>query len=252
MGKTTICSMMLPVILLGAGCACFKQCEPVPAGQYAQSFDDGAGATDDYLLYIPEEYNQSNAQWPLMLFLHGAGERGSNLELVKKHGPPKLAENGDMKLPFVIVSPQCPKDDKWNSETQTKVLELLLNDIITRYRIDRSRIYLTGLSMGGYGTWSLGARHPDWFAALAPICGSGDPATAQSISHLPIWVFHGKKDKAVPFARSEEMVAALKQAGSNVKFTIYPDAGHDSWTETYNNPELYDWFLAHRRTEKRK
>jgi predicted peptidase len=106
-------------------------------------------------------------------------------------------------------------------------------------------VYLTGLSMGGFGTWSLAAAHPEKFAAIAPICGGGEPRTARRLKSIPTWVFHGAKDPTVPLARSEAMVQALKKAGGDVKFTVYRDAGHDSWTETYNNPKLYEWFLAH-------
>jgi predicted peptidase len=124
-------------------------------------------------------------------------------------------------------------------------LNSLLDDLVSRYRIDKQRIYVTGLSLGGFGTWSLAAAYPDRFAAIAPICGGGNPEDAASIAHLPVWVFHGAKDKVVSIEKSEEMVAALKKVGSDVKFTVYPDAGHNSWTATYENPELYEWFLEH-------
>jgi predicted peptidase len=125
----------------------------------------------------------------------------------------------------------------------------LLQEIIRMHRVDRQRIYLTGLSMGGYGTWSLAMAYPDTFAALAPVCGGGDPGRVGRIKHLPIWVFHGAKDDIVPFEESESMVKALRRAGNDVRFTVYPDARHDSWTETYNNPRLYEWFLSHRRKD---
>jgi predicted peptidase len=118
---------------------------------------------------------------------------------------------------------------------------------LRKYRIDKDRVYLTGLSMGGYGTWALAAAHPEKFAAIAPICGGGNPAEAAKLARLPIWVFHGAKDPTVPIERSKEMVEAIKAAGGDAKFTIYPEAGHDSWTETYNNPELYQWLLAQKR-----
>jgi predicted peptidase len=126
-----------------------------------------------------------------------------------------------------------------------------LDEVIAEYRIDEQRIYLTGLSMGGFGTWRLAMAYPDRFAALAPVCGGGDPDQAHLVAHLPTWVFHGAKDDVVSIENSKKMVAALKKAGCDVKFTIYPDAGHDSWTETYNNPELYDWFLDHSIKQRR-
>lgn len=194
-----------------------------------------------YLLYLPEEYEQQES-WPLVLFLHGAGERGDDLEKVKVHGPPKLIAAGK-SFPFVCVSPQC-REDSWWDATQ---LLALLDEIVRTHNIDEDRIYVTGLSMGGFGTWALAARTPDRFAAIAPICGGGERFHARRIPHLPTWVFHGAKDTTVPLERSQQMVDVLKEEGGNPKFTIYPDAAHDSWTETYNNPEFYEWLLAQRR-----
>ena len=195
-----------------------------------------------YLLFLPADYENKSEKWPMILFLHGAGERGDNLSQVKVHGPPKLINNGE-NFPFIIVSPQCPEDKWWD----TDVLNELLKDVMKSYRVDKNRIYLTGLSMGGYGTWDMAQKYPSRFAAIAPICGSGNPELVERIKHLPIWVFHGAKDKVVPVKKSQDMVDALKKVGGNVKFAIYPEAGHDSWTETYSNPALYDWFLKHNR-----
>ena len=206
-----------------------------------------------YLLYLPKDYNAQDTarKWPLMLFLHGAGERGTNVAKVAAHGPPKLAKN-KQDLPFIVVSPQCPTGRRWDNET----LLALLDDVIAHHRVDTGRVYLTGLSMGGYGTWSLGLAHPDRFAAIAPICGGGnlilallpDPKQQAMLKTLPIWAFHGGKDNVVPPSESERMIAAAKKAGcTDVQLTIYPTAGHDSWTESYNNPKLFEWFLAHER-----
>lgn len=194
-----------------------------------------------YLLYLPKDYDAKDA-WPLVLFLHGAGERGQDLELVKKHGPPKLISEGK-DFPFIVVSPQCPKDRWWES------IELiaLLDDLQGRLKVDQDRIYLTGLSMGGFGTWRLAAFAPDRFAAIAPICGGGETYWAKQIAPLPVWAFHGAKDKGVPLERSEKMVEAIKKQGGDPKLTVYPEADHDSWTETYNNPEFYDWLLEQKR-----
>ncbi|MCX7874812.1 MAG: prolyl oligopeptidase family serine peptidase [Melioribacteraceae bacterium] len=191
----------------------------------------------NYLLYLPKDYEQKEKH-PLMLFLHGAGERGDNLELVKTHGPAKLVEQGK-EFPFVIVSPQCPKDKRWEPTD----LIALIDYIITNYKIDENRIYVTGLSMGGNGTWKLAAEIPNRLAAIIPICGWGDPFSAMMMGKLPVWVFHGAKDVVVPLSSSEVMVESIKRSGGNVKFTVYPDANHDSWTETYNNQEIYDWLL---------
>ena len=161
---------------------------------------------------------------------------------MKVHGPPKLVEKRK-DFPFVVVSPQCPSGKWWNVEQ----LKSLVDQVVAKYQVDSTRIYVTGLSMGGYGTWSLAAAYPNRFAACAPICGGGDVKTAEALKGTPLWVFHGAKDTAVPLKKSEEMVEAIKAAGGDVKLTVYPEAGHDSWTESYNNPELYRWFLSHQR-----
>ncbi len=214
--------------------------------QQAKTFEQKITTTAklNYLLSLPTDYGKSRKAWPLVLFLHGAGESGSDLEKVKVHGPPKLVETKG-PFPFILVSPQSPGRG-WNPD----VLNALLDTLLKQYRADKDRVYLTGLSMGGYGTWALAAAHPERFAAIAPICGGGNPADAKKLAQLPTWVFHGAKDPTVPLKRSEEMVEALKAAGGNPKFTVYPDAGHDSWTATYENPEFYTWLLAQKRTRR--
>lgn len=199
----------------------------------------------EYLFALPQGYSDNGKSWPLMLFLHGAGERGDNVEKVKVHGPPKLIDRGK-SLPFIVVSPQCPRRSSWSSQDQIQVLIALLDDIVANYNVDESRVYLTGLSMGGYGTWAMGATCPERFAALVPICGGGRPSTAEKLKNTPIWVFHGARDNVVPIQRSKDMVQAVKAAGGDVQLTIYPEATHDSWTATYDNPKLYDWLLSHR------
>ena len=195
-----------------------------------------------YLLYLPRGYDGGRKRWPLLLFLHGASERGKDLELVKKHGPPRLIAEGH-DLPFVVVSPQCLARQSWSTDT----LDALLDDVIARYRVDEGRVCLTGLSMGGYGTWSLACEHPERFAAIAPVCGGGNRLLAHKLKDVPVWAFHGAKDDVVPLAESEKMVNALRASGGRAKLTVYPDAGHDSWTATYGAPALYKWLLKHRR-----
>ncbi len=200
-------------------------------------------AKANYLLYLPEHYKSAkDKKWPLMIFLHGSGERGDNLDQVKKHGPPKLVENG-RQFDFILVSPQCPAGKRWD----VNILNELLHFIIDNYAVDTNRIYLTGLSMGGYGTWDWAINNPKIFAAIAPICGGGDPQRACKIKNMPVWVFHGAKDNVVQPWRSEIMVDALKKCNANVKYTVYPDAGHDAWTQTYNNQELFEWFLQQKK-----
>jgi predicted peptidase len=194
-----------------------------------------------YLLYLPKDYDPQK-RWPLVLFLHGSGQRGTDLTSVTKHGLPKLVEEGQ-DFPFILVSPQCPKRSGWY--VQTPALNVLLDEIEGSYAVDPDRIYVTGLSMGGYGTWGLAVSNPQRFAALMPICGAGDPEEISVIKHVPTWVFHGDKDDVVPLAEVEATVNALKACGGNVKFTVYPGVGHNSWTQTYNNPEVYTWLLSH-------
>ena len=196
-----------------------------------------------YLLFLPEDYDKEKS-WPMILFLHGAGESGNDLDKVKKHGPPKIVQT-KKDFPFIVVSPQSRRF-AWNVDA----LMGLLDHVVSKHRVDPGRIYLTGLSMGGYGTWSLAAHVPDRFAAVVPICGGGNPDSAEKLKNLPIWVFHGGKDRTVPISRSEKMVEAIKAVDGNVEFTIYPDAGHDSWTKTYNDPKLYEWLLKHKRDNK--
>ncbi|QDU92876.1 carboxylesterase family protein [Lignipirellula cremea] len=197
-----------------------------------------------YLLYLPKDYDQQES-WPVLLFLHGSGERGSDLEKVKMHGPPKRIAAGE-DFPFIVVSPQCPPGKWW----EPLELVALLDDLAGEYKVDKDRLYLTGLSMGGFGAWRLAFAFPDKFAAVAPICGGGEIYWARDIAHLPIWVFHGAKDRGVPLERSQSMVDALKESGGDPKFTIYPEAGHDSWTETYDNPQFYAWLLDQKKSSK--
>jgi predicted peptidase len=250
MKRTLLSAAALLCLTLGAA---HSQEEPADAMNQRLSFKRNLtqNVRLDYLLSLPPGYQQGAQQWPLILFLHGAGERGTNLSKVSVHGPPKLVKQ-KKEFPFIIVSPQCPTDEIWNDAA----LLALLDDVMKNYRVDPRRVYLTGLSMGGFGTWSLGLRHPERFAAIAPICGGGDilPALltsqekSKALRSLGVWAFHGAKDPVVALAESERMVAALKKAGvKDLELTVYPEADHDSWTKTYENPKLYEWFLAHQR-----
>ncbi len=195
-----------------------------------------------YSVYLPKNYHLDKLKlWPFILFLHGAGERGDDIELLKSTGLPNTIEK--KAIPFIVVSPQCPLKASWTSD----VLDKLITMIENKYQVDKDRMYLTGISMGGFATWNFAIKYPNRFAAIAPICGGGTPGLAYKIKHLPVWAFHGANDRVVPPERSIGMIEALKQNGGKVRFTLYPDTEHDSWTRTYNNPQLYDWFLLHRR-----
>lgn len=200
-----------------------------------------------YWIALPAGYETDPAaRWPLLLFLHGAGERGDNLDMVKKHGPLKLIESGT-NLPFVVIAPQCPAGDWWESTGQCLTLADLLDDIMASHRIDPDRVYCTGLSMGGYGTWRFAMENASRLAAVIPICGGGRWFAAAAMTNVPAWAFHGAKDPVVPLEESKKMVDALNRAGGAARLTVYPEAAHDSWTETYANPDVYEWLLRHRR-----
>jgi dienelactone hydrolase len=194
-----------------------------------------------YLLSLPDQYEVDTARrWPLLLFLHGSGESGSDIQKVKAHGPPKLAEEGK-KFPFILVSPQSDVPNGWDVDH----LYRLLQQIKSKYRVDAGRIYVTGLSMGGYGTWSIATKYPDEFAAIAPVCGGGDSANAWKLRNIPVWCFHGAKDDVVLPSESQKMVKALRRENSNLRFTLYPEANHNSWDPAYDDDSLYNWLLSH-------
>ena len=226
----------------------FVHADESKPGQQAKTFETMIPVRLGYLLYVPDEYGKdASKKWPVILFLHGAGERGSDIELVKVHGPPKLVAN-KTDLPvkdFIVISPQCPDEDRWYVPALLALLDDVMKDL---EHADPDRLYVTGLSMGAFGTWDLASRAPKRFAAIAPICGGGSERAAKRLDKMPIWAFHGDRDKAVPVEASIKMVNAVKETcNTEVKLTRYPEAEHDSWTETYNNPELYTWFLKHKR-----
>ncbi len=240
----------LALVGLAAGCAGRKAARdgvPVPGQQQPVrlAMEVEAKVIQPHLVFLPRDYSEgATRRWPLIVFLHGAGERGTNLARVAVHGPPKIAA-ARPDFPFVVISPQCADGDFW----QVPALEALLDDALRRYAVDPRRVYLTGLSMGGSGTWAWATAHPERFAAIVPICGGGDPvplmvaggARKEALARLPVWAFHGARDTVVPLAWSERMIEALRRLGNQPKFTVYPEAGHDSWTAAYHDPALFEW-----------
>ena len=215
------------------------------AEQIECSHSSGKGSLR-YLLHLPLGYRQSgDGQWPLLVFLHGWGESGENLHLLKRHGVPKHVEasNG---LPFVVLAPQAPAGVEW--QELTDMLMDFIRALTQRYRVNPDRIYLTGLSTGGKGAWALAVQHPDVFAAVAPVAGDIPEVEGfmDKVSHLrgvPIWAVHGAQDDIYPVDRTESIVAKLRSVQGNVNFTLIPDAGHISWEEFYGDPAFYQWML---------
>ncbi|PDH35682.1 MAG: phospholipase [Halieaceae bacterium MED-G27] len=214
-----------------------------------------------YRIYWPEGVDNASPI-PLVVFLHGAGERGSDNDRQLIHGARDLVWYSiERQEPLIIIAPQVPLDERWvdvvwdervhrmpeHPSDSMDLLMGLLTELLSDSRIDTNRVYLTGLSMGGFGTWDLIARWPDTFAAALPVCGGGDTDTAVRIKDIPIWAFHGSDDTVVIPERSRDMIQALQLVGSNPRYTEYPGVGHDSWTETYQNFEVLDWFFSQRR-----
>lgn len=207
-------------------------------------------------------------RYPLVIFLHGAGERGNDNLSQLKYFPTWMAEQSARQAhPCFVLAPQCRDEQKWvdvdwskiesTPQSPTPTVDMLaviaaLEDTLQREPIDPARIYLTGLSMGGYGSWDLAARMPDRFAAVLPICGGGDEATAAKIKDLPIWCFHGDADTAVRVERSRTMIEALRAAGGAPKYSELAGVGHDSWTPAYRDPDVLTWLFAQKKPAKGK
>ncbi|MDZ7605746.1 MAG: PHB depolymerase family esterase [Cyclobacteriaceae bacterium] len=200
-----------------------------------------------YLLYEPLGGEVNNAEkLPLLLFLHGGGESGNNIELVKRHGPPQLVDHG-MQFPFYILSPQNQETTRFWDES---IVICLLDSIINTYPIDTARIYIAGISRGAYGAWRLVIQYSDKFAALIAISGSAPSPYAKWIGQLPIWAFHGIDDPVIPVSETKQMVKSLKKCGYNPKMTLYKKTGHDAWTRTFSNPEVFEWMLRQKKQPK--
>lgn len=212
---------------------------PIEAGKQTAHSDSSL----KYLLYLPSDYAKQK-QWPLIVYLHGGSLRGDDLEMLKRYGLASLLDK-QVSIPFIVASPQCPLGKAWVDQEEA-VLSLI--DHVTRtYGVDPDRIYLTGHSLGGRGTWFLASRHPQKFAAIVPMAdGPSELAWVTPLKQVPVWTFHGTKDDLAPFERTEQFVNALKSAGGQVKFTPLPDRDHFI-LDMYENKEIYDWLLQHKR-----
>ncbi len=198
-----------------------------------------------YAVYVPADYDPQKA-YPTIIFLNGAGECGTDGFKQVAQGIGTAVMFDTEHWPFLIIFPQKPSiQETWLEDDDLVMAEL--KAVQSDYKVDDDRLYLTGLSQGGYGTWAIGAKHPDLFAAIVPICGGGDTEKVKALKSVPVWAFHGAADTTVLPAHSETMVRALKDAGGDVKLTLYPGVDHNSWDKAYREEKLYDWLLSHKR-----
>ncbi len=236
-------SILLLVLLLFASPLAAQT--PARTGQHAGEYTlpINRTVTGKYLLFLPREYGRDDRRWPLILSLHGGSMRGTDPERLRRWGVPHAAD-ADSSFPFIVLSPLLPEGQLW---TDTDALIALLDDIQARYRVDPRRVYLVGHSMGGNGAWFLAYRHPERFAAVAPMSAPANPWWATRLKDVPLWVFHGEADDVVPARESREMVDALRREGAaDVTFTLLPGRGHDI-VDQLERRELFEWFLRHRR-----
>ena len=231
----------------------------------AKQFIDKGGACLHYCIHKPDLTDKKKT-YPLFLVMHGAGERGdgNKLQIQKSFGPLEILTYARLKkVEVIIVAPQIPLDQQWvdtpwaglchvMSSSPSLSMQMTINLIeqsISQWSVDQKRIYVTGVSMGGFGTWDIIQRKPELFAAAMPICGGGDPQLASKVKHIPVWVFHGDQDQEVKVSRSRDMVAAIKKAGGKPLYTEYNGVGHNSWEQTYTNPEVLNWFFQQRKVQ---
>lgn len=247
-------SLLIPLFFIPAGLSAQADLEELFE---AREFISEEGDTLRYRLLLPEQFEEGET-YPLVLFLHGMGERGDDNKAQLKWGVSAFAK-ADFREdhPAIIVVPQAPDDDYWANlnwreentelmEEPTKPLQLaykLVNKTTEKLPVDENRLYVTGLSMGGFGTWDLITRYPDTFAAALPVCGGGDPAKAHLLTELPIWNFHGAKDEIVPPDLSRRMIDAIREAGGLPGYTEYPDVDHFSWIPAYGDRYVLDWLF---------
>lgn len=218
--------------------------DPLREGQHAQAFaGPGLGEPMRAWLHLPRGYLASSTPWPLVVFLHGSGERGNDLDKVKVHGPPKLAARG-VDLPFVLVSPQLADGRRWAAQE----LHALLAVLTTALRVDPARVTATGLSLGGHGVWEWATAYPRDLAGIAPVCGFGEPEDLCRMKQVPVRAYHGEADTVVPVAEQRACIEALRACGGTADFIVYPGVGHGAWEPAYDDPALLPWLMARRRT----
>jgi predicted peptidase len=223
----------------------------LPKGFVDKTISDAAGE-HRYVVFLPENYDSAQ-KWPVILYLHGSGERGTdNRRQIYQGIGPAIQKNPE-RCPAIVLFPQAESKDLipvnvWAPTAPDGARALaILDSALKEYSIDTDRIYLTGISMGGIGTWKHAVADPNRWAAIVPICGGGDSTQVDKIASLPIWCFHGTNDVTVPIGFSRVMIDSIKKAGGNPKFTEYPGVGHSSWRPAYDEPELWTWMLSQKR-----
>jgi predicted peptidase len=199
-----------------------------------------------YVIFVPH-VKKAGEKYPVILFLHGAGETGTDGLKQTKQGIGNAIRKREKTFPFLTVMPQSQKGGWGAQSAEGKRAIAILDSVIKEYDGDTKRTYLSGLSMGGFGTWSAAAAYPDRWAAIVPICGGGNVKDAAKIAKIPCWDFHGDADMSVNVSKSRDMIAALKAAGGSPKYTEYPGVGHNSWDRAYGTDELYTWMLEQKK-----
>lgn len=253
--------MLCVLVLIDSGFA-GKQEKNVEARTYESPKDD----TMPYRILIPDNYDP-NKEYPLVLCLHGAGGRGTDnnsrgTEAWKVLSSKEVRE----RYPAFILTPQCPQGERWvdvkwkkgsysiDKVSTSREMELvveILDSVVKEFSVDPSRVYVTGQSMGGYGTWDIVLRNPDSFAAAIPVCGAGDPSQADEIADLPVWAFHGAEDPTVPPSGSREMIEAIREAGGDPRYTEYPGVKHvGSWVRAWKEDEIVPWLFKQKREDE--
>jgi len=238
--------------LLALGFASLAMAQDKPkTGFVTKTFKNADGTSSPYVVFIPRDYDGTK-EYPVILFLHGAGEtKNANSKKEGKMpvevGIGPAIKKREKTFPFIVVIPRA-EGFGWGANTKNAERALaMLDEVMKEYKVDPSRQYLSGLSMGGMGTWSVAMAHPDRFAAIVPICGRGDTKSASKIKDLPCWCFHGDADTAVKVEGSRDMINAIKKAGGNPKYTEYPGVGHNSWDKAYGTDELYTWLMEQKK-----
>jgi predicted peptidase len=217
-----------------------------PGRQVARRFvgPESAPVQMDYLLYLPEDYATKD-KWPLVVFLHGSGERGSDPTRLLRGGPPRMVNEGE-SFPFIIVSPQCAAERSWEPDEVLALIEHICGD----WPVDPSQVYLMGFSMGGSGTWRIAVAAPGRFAAIVPIAGGGEPEQASRLVDVPVWAFYGGMDNAASLESSRKTVEAIKAVGGNARLTVFMHMGHGILDRVCEDPAVWDWLLAQQRAER--